>query len=1035
MIFLIFLNLHVFSQYNFVNFSEEQGLSSNQATCILKDSDGFIWIGTKNGLNRFDGTEFMTFYNSPGDSSSLSENYILTLYQDKYGFIWVGTYNEGISELNTETMEFRNYTNNTYDSTSISEGFCKLIFEDDLGNLWIAVSDHGIDLFNRENKSFKNYRPTEQIDGLSPRLANSLISFAPDPQNNQIIWLGSLDGIFSFNLITKIWTHFPIVKEKANNPILYGGKENVVRDMIFDKDGYLWFGTWGGGFCKLDTLNGNFSIFKYETFFPVNGIRNNVIRIVWKNNNEFWFISYHKGIGIFNINDNSIRFLTNPLSNSISVNGATDIITDKSGFIYVSSITDGLYYTNTKAYQFNKENISHNIISLGQAKSSDIIWAGTYDKYGKLLAINKSTGNIQEYSYTPINDVGENFIINIKEGKNSRHWLIGHHNLYYIDEYKPKIQPYYNFDPNKFDINRSHIVTFVSAALDNKNRIWAGSKFHGLFCIDTEYDTIHNYFFEDSQKKKVLFESFIFSLYTDSKGRTWYVSEDFGFFDPGLNKLINYSYPGDFSNSDIKLKKIYTITETQNGNIWLGTANAGIAVIKVTDDTAFFIKSYSKSTGLQHNCIQNLVTDKSDNVWVITPLGISKINAVTDSIENYGIEYGLMDLQCIDVDSDGEIFIGTGNGYYHFYPDDIKPLKTTNKPYLKYFKIFDEHVNVNPFLKNDQPIELKYNQNFFSIEYGAINFFRQDQANFQYILEGLDKKWQNAGQRKHITYTNLGGGSYNFRLKTNNRNEIVIPIFIETPYWKTWWFYSLFIFSIILLALLAHFYRMSQLRKQEELKTLYNKKIGQLEIKALRAQMNPHFLFNSLNSIRYYILKDENENASEYITKFARLLRLILRNSRQNQISLNDELHALEIYIDFEQMRFNRKFDYKINIADNINQEDIKIQPLTIQPFVENAIWHGLMPKKENGMLKVDINKKNGKLNIIIEDNGIGREKAAQIKKNNLFEKKSYGLQITEERMSLMKSIRNKQSDFKIIDLYNDNNEPTGTKVEIRFEI
>ncbi len=261
-----------------------------------------------------------------------------------------------------------------------------------------------------------------------------------------------------------------------------------------------------------------------------------------------------------------------------------------------------------------------------------------------------------------------------------------------------------------------------------------------------------------------------------------------------------------------------------------------------------------------------------------------------------------------------------------------------------------------------------------------------------------------------------------------------MPIYIEIPFWKTWWFILLVAAGILGLILLVHTYRTKQIKKREELKTLYNKKISELEVKSLRAQMNPHFLFNSLNSIRYYILKEDNKNASDYITKFSRLLRLILKNSRENQISLKDELHALKIYIEFEQMRFNRKFEYELTVDESIDQENIQIQPLTIQPFVENAIWHGLMPKESNGNLKVNIAKQNGMLSIIIEDNGIGRQKAAELKKNELTDSKSYGLQITEERMNMMTNIRGKQSNFKIIDLY-DKKKPAGTKVIITFEI
>ena len=1034
LIFFFFLNLHLFSQYNFNNFSEEQGLSSNLVKSIIKDNEGFIWMATFNGLVRYDGSDFLTFNNIPGDSTSLTENYLLALHQDQEGNIWIGTNIGGVNVLDPVQMKFTNYSTNPYDSLSISADMTKLIFEDKLGNLWLAVADKGIDLFDRNNNSFLNYRPTDQIDGLSPRLANSILCYTPDNKQNNIIWVGTLQGIFSFDVLSKNWKHFSIIKSKAINPDLFGGRESVVRDLKFDKDGNLWFGSWGGGIGKLHINIGTFKIYKYESNLPVNGLRNSVKELAWKNDHEFWFAAPHKGLGIFNTIDGSTNFIQDINTNEIAIKRPNDILTGENGQMWVATLTNGLYYTHTEAYQFNKLITSESIISF-ESSNKNSIWSGTLGRYGKLLSINKTTNNITEYSFTPIEDKAEHFFIDILKGQNGRLWLAGHHRLYYKDESGETIQSYLKFNPADLSDNKSHDISFISATIDKTGKIWLGSKFDGLFCIDPESEKMKNYFYTDSINKQPLFDSFVFTLFNDSKGRVWYGSKNFGYFDPERNKLINFAYPNDFSNSDVKLHRIYSITETNDGNIWLGTSNSGIAVISVTSDSAYFLRSYKEISGLSNNCVEDMLTDKSNNVWAITTDGISKIDPVSHKIENFGSDYDLSNLKCVHIEKDGEIFIGTSNGYYHFYPDGIKPVKTTNKPYIKYFKIFDEPVNVNSFLKNNQHIELKHDQNFFSIEYGAINFFQQDQANFQYILEGLDKKWQNAGQRKHISYTNLGGGGYNFRLKTNNGNEILIPIFIETPYWKTWWFYSLLVVSIILLALLAHFYRMNQLKKQEELKTLYNKKIGQLEIKALRAQMNPHFLFNSLNSIRYYILKNENENASEYITKFARLLRLILRNSRQNQINLKDELNALEIYIDFEQMRFNRKFNYKINIADNINREDIKIQPLTIQPFVENAIWHGLMPKNENGMLKIDISKNNGRLNIIIEDNGIGREKAAQIKKNNLFEKKSYGLQITEERMSLMKSIRGKQSDFKIIDLYNDNNDSVGTKVEISFEI
>jgi hypothetical protein len=361
-------------------------------------------------------------------------------------------------------------------------------------------------------------------------------------------------------------------------------------------------------------------------------------------------------------------------------------------------------------------------------------------------------------------------------------------------------------------------------------------------------------------------------------------------------------------------------------------------------------------------------------------------------------------------------------------------------PYFKTFRIFDKIVDIDNPLRFNLPVDLKPEENFFSIEYGAIDYFNPQETVFSYKLDGLDVQWISAETRKYVSYTNLPGGHYTFRLRASDGSdyfsEITIPLFIRTPFWKTLWFYLILI--VILLAIIFGFYqyRMKQVRKQEEIKSNYNKMISQLEMKALRAQMNPHFLFNSLNSIRYYILKEQFDDASAYLTKFSKLLRLILRNSRENMITLTQELETLNIYIEFEQMRFNKHFEFIQYVDPSVDLSGTMIQPMTIQPFVENAIWHGLKPKEKDRLLTLSISKEGKMLNIIIEDNGIGRQNSKAIKEEGfMHETKSYGLQITKERFAILRNIRGKKSEFEIKDLFDNDNVPTGTRVTIYYEI
>lgn len=230
--------------------------------------------------------------------------------------------------------------------------------------------------------------------------------------------------------------------------------------------------------------------------------------------------------------------------------------------------------------------------------------------------------------------------------------------------------------------------------------------------------------------------------------------------------------------------------------------------------------------------------------------------------------------------------------------------------------------------------------------------------------------------------------------------------------------------------------REAEQAKAQELKTSFQRELEAIKMKALQAQMNPHFLFNCLNSIRLFYLKNETRKADAYITKFSRLLRLMLSHSRANFISLQEELDALQLYVEFEQMRFKQRFDYEFVVGQGVQASNCQVQPLTIQPFVENAIWHGLMQNSRPGRLSVQVEKQGGQLLIVVEDNGIGREKASAMKAGQeQLKAQSFGLRITQERMELMRQSMNQKAAFKIVDLKDESENPTGTRVEIVYDI
>ena len=290
-------------------------------------------------------------------------------------------------------------------------------------------------------------------------------------------------------------------------------------------------------------------------------------------------------------------------------------------------------------------------------------------------------------------------------------------------------------------------------------------------------------------------------------------------------------------------------------------------------------------------------------------------------------------------------------------------------------------------------------------------------------------------------FSNLKGGRYIFKLKAANNEHIwtkepyELEIIVGTPWYKTTWFYAALVLLISGLIYAVYRFRVTQIRKESTIKSEFEKRIATVEMSALRAQMNPHFIFNCLNSIENYIIKNDTKKASEYLNNFGRLVRLILNNSRSNYVNLKDEIEALELYMKMEQMRLRNSFEYKIEIEDGLTPENYEIPPMLIQPFIENSIWHGLINRDGNG--KVRLNFSNGQ-NVIcctIEDNGIGREAAGKINDSKKVKRKSMGMSITSERIEIINKLYNIENKVKIIDLYNDKNEASGTKVIINIPL
>jgi ligand-binding sensor domain-containing protein len=343
-----------------------------------------------------------------------------------------------------------------------------------------------------------------------------------------------------------------------------------------------------------------------------------------------------------------------------------------------------------------------------------------------------------------------------------------------------------------------------------------------------------------------------------------------------------------------------------------------------------------------------------------------------------------------------------------------------------------------PLVYQEQ-LDLNVDQRDITIRYVLPNPLNVNTVSYQYMLSGRDKDWTATDQRA-VQYTDLPGGDYIFMIKAREgfgawTSVTELPITITKKITE----YALFWIGIVMLisAVAVGIYRIliARMRREEKVKAAYERRISEIEMEALRSQMNPHFLFNSLNSIKYYAVSRDKNATAEYLSKFALLVRTILNNSRSRTISLKDELDALRLYIEIEHLRLEGKFQYEMEVDSSLYIEQAQIPPMVLQPYVENAIWHGLMHRNGGGVLKVLVKDLGGRIQCIIEDNGIGREKSMQMHEELHTGTESMGMKITEDRIGLVRKIYGIDVRVEVVDLYHDDGTASGTRVIIDIPI
>lgn len=1027
----------VFCQYKFekeVTISKENGLPVNDIRSVVKGEDGFIWIATTAGLCRFDGRQVKTFLEGKDLKRTILNNTTNCVLSDK-NKIWVGT-SQGLSVLNTIDYTFRHYQfTNKGKVDSLKRRFdqnINILYKDRSGNIWIGTADRGVGKYDEVKDDFIFYAvPPGKYPPLVPLLGNSIyiLSFIESVKNDSIIWAGTTGGLLQINKYTANVELFTFPKDDKNQQVAL----NAFRRLYHHDDGLLYVGSWAAGVNVFDPVTKTFTPLEVKSEPGKNMVKSVISGLLRKSDHEIW-ISTGRGLVVYDTRLKDVTWYK--LSNIEDFRFYSMRFVDEANRVWCADI-DGLNYFDPALQQFSSypyssewsyayyiiSDKSGNNITVCPRSTNSIY---TFDKPANKWIKTKFPGNEQFVKET---DVIKGFV-----QTSPREYIIS------------SDKGIYQYSANKKTIKHINagfpfgVTRRGDLLADHKGNVWITDNTWGLTKWNPATGKFINYKNETISTDSVGPFNRLLNLYEDSKGNIWFQRQGgMGVFIAAQEKIVSFFYTKNEANS---LPNATGFAEDKKGRVWVSSADVWIGYANVNEPEKGIVNKINISEKGVTGNLEGLATDTHGEVWGRSLKELVKINADNLSFTTYDFKYGAKESEFFHFSflPSGEVILGGRNDITIANPSELKKNNEIPVPYISDISVFNQ-----PYrdLQKGEPLFLSYKQNFFSISFSSIAYTMPADVKFRFRLNRFDD-WSEPTTRRFANYTNVPGGDYVFQLQAANNegvwnNQVLeLPVHIAIPWWQTWRFRIAVALLIVAVVIWFYRYRIAQIRKKEQIRSQYEKKLANVEMSALLAQMNPHFLFNSLNSIDSYIIRNESKKASEYLNNFARLMRLILQNSRSNYISLKDELESLDLYMQMESLRFANRFEYEIKIAPEIDTNAVLIPPMLMQPYVENAIWHGLMHKKDGiqGKVEIIISKKEGNLYCMIQDNGIGREKAEAIKAQKQGNRKrSMGMQITKDRIEMINKLYSTNTTMQVIDLHDEKGNAMGTRVELMIPV
>lgn len=895
------INCSLPQDIQFQQLTVKDGLSNSFVNCVLQDRKGFLWFGTDDGLNRYDGNDIKVFRNIPGDSTSLSDNIIWAIFEDKdeylwigtkggvldrynpysedfkhwyldsaktegtnitfitedsNNFLWIGTYRNGVYRLDPSQNNLVQWVNNSEEHQILSSNFIISILEDNYSNIWVSTY-YGLNKFNPDSGN----SPFEMID--NPLFNEPLWYLGKSSFNKNSIWVGKLNGLVNFNPQTLTYNQVDLPESFG---LQYANSVSSVVEENFADENILWVGTYGG-LVRLNLTTGF---------------------------NERFILNKSKPSGMLS-------------------NQANDLFIDRSGVVWIAT-DNGLNFYSPKRAKFNFP-VGQNISSLNypEIKSGNVravfqtinstLWFGTEKG---LFGLNINNGKSSLIRNSKLDELN---VWSMDVGKSENLWV-----------------GTYGQGLKELDLKTNHIKTwkvenpdfypspyyYVKAILqDNNGMVWIGFWGGGLARMNPSNGKI-KYWRHQPEIEGSLSYNDIWALHQDKKGRIWVGTNGGGLnlFNEEKNNFTTWKN-NNSAQSILSSNSIYTFYESSDENdsdkktvLWIGTSG-GLNKFVIYDNQQDGIVSgltientvYSVENGLPDNSVESILEDENGNLWIGTSSGISQFNIETEVFTNFnaadGLSRGASNSNAAIISNDGIMFFGSTAGINVFDPKRVLQSKYSPPVVITDFQIFnqpEDDINspLNESIIYTKDINLNYNQNDFSFQFTSLDYNAPDDIQYAYMLEGFDEDWIYSGTRRFVTYTNLDADEYVFKVKATNSDGVwnkegtSVAIVINPPFWETWWAYSIYIVLFFSSLGLIRATEIKRRKKKEEERLRREREAAQLREAKLKAITIEQEKELENQKIRNRIAQDLHDEIGSNLSSISLMSELVQKDGKIN---------------------------------------------------------------------------------------------------------------------------------------------------------